>query len=131
MSLRDLLQGLHQPQDLWEVFRRVLGQHTAEVTLRDIGWGLDLTRQDTPADRAVCYHGNPQLSAGLQDFGGGRLNVQCKWAVLHLERGDRVDGVGSTYSCSGDFREPEVPDLALTIYIQGKFVRDKGELAGR
>lgn len=131
MHLRNLLQGVHQSQDLWEVFRRVLGQHMAEVPLRDIGLGLDLTSQDTPADRTVCYHGNAQLSAGLQDFGGWRLNVQCKRAVLHLERGDRVDSVCSTYSCSGDFREPEVPDLALTIYIQDKFVRGKGKLVGR
>lgn len=70
MGIGHVFQSLHQIQDLGEVFLRVLGQHAAQVTLRDVCVRLELAGQNTAPNRAVGHDSHTQLAAGFQDLRG-------------------------------------------------------------
>lgn len=96
----NIFQPLNQFEDLWEVFLCVLGEDAAEIIFRNIGERLDLSSQDASANGTVGNDSDTKFTAGSQNIGGRRFNVQSERTVFHLVCCNGVDSVGTAQSCS-------------------------------
>ena len=80
------------------------------VVGRDVVGTLDAPGEQAPSERRVGDEGDPELAAHREGV-LRRLPVQER--VLHLQRGDRMDGVRPAEGGRRRLAEPERADLAL------------------
>ena len=75
-----------------------------------------LSASEQPASEGrVRYHGNAELTGGLQDAKVRVLDIEGEDAVLDLNRGDWVHGVCAADCIRGALRQPDVANLALPV----------------
>ena len=74
--------------------------------------GFEASKQ-TAANGTVSYHGDAELTAGLEKVRPRFFNFQAKWAIFDLKCRDRVNGMSPTECLRGYFAQSDVINLAL------------------
>lgn len=113
----DGTEELRQFQVVVEVVLREAGHESAVVFLVELVPARESTGQETTAKRRVCDDFDTQLARNFQEIRLSRLNLERKWRVLHLNRGDRMHGVRTSQAALRALGEPQVPDLALFLEL--------------
>ena len=83
----------------------------------------------TSTEGTVSYNRNPKFSTCIEEPNVGILNIERKWAVLNLHRGDMVNRTRTTKCLGGHLAQTEVFNLALSSLISSNAIKNRIRLA--
>src|SRR5262249_10526388 len=112
---RDLLNRFEEFEIVSKIFTLKARMVASEICGGQVVGALDLSAEEAAADGTISDETDSKFSYRRQNSG---FNLTLPQRILHLNRAERMNGMGATNGCRGCFGKSDVADFPLSHEIR-------------